>query len=48
MAVLGSRDQMCIKNEVKSAPSGAKTGMCKALVRKDKCEYFKNQERFNI
>ena len=35
---------MCVKPEVSVAPAGAKTGMCKTLVRKSKCEYFKNQD----
>ena len=39
---------MCIKPEVSVAPPGAKTGMCKTLVKKQKCEYFRNHEGFKV
>lgn len=37
--VIASRDQLCIKPELKNKPNADKIHMCKALVKKKKCEY---------
>ncbi|KAI8893457.1 hypothetical protein BC833DRAFT_608282 [Globomyces pollinis-pini] len=43
-SVLGSRDQLCVKNTVKMAPTNAKTSQCKSLVKKNQCEYYIGSE----
>jgi regulator of telomere elongation helicase 1 len=46
VAVLGSRDQLCINTKVKEASSGVKTAMCKALVKKQSCIPYKEHEKY--
>jgi regulator of telomere elongation helicase 1 len=48
VSVLGSRDQLCVKPEVKNAPSNLKTAMCHSLVKKSKCEFFTGSESMFI
>lgn len=40
VSVLGSRDQLCIHEEVYKAPSFAKKGMCRAKVSKKACSFY--------
>jgi regulator of telomere elongation helicase 1 len=40
VSVLGSRDQLCIHEEVYKAPSFAKKGLCRAKVSKKACSFY--------
>ena len=40
VSVLGSRDQLCIHEDVYKAPSFAKTGMCRVKVAKKSCSFY--------
>lgn len=40
VSVLGSRDQLCIHEDVYKAPSFAKTGMCRVKVAKKACSFY--------
>lgn len=40
VSVLGSRDQLCIHQDIVNAPSFAKTGMCRAKVAKKSCSFY--------
>ena len=40
VSVLGSRDQLCVHEEVYNAPSFAKTGLCRVKVAKKTCSFF--------
>ena len=44
VCVLGSRDQMCINAEVMKAPSGARTGLCRAKVSKKTCSFYAGKD----
>ena len=46
VAVLGSRDQLCINQEVLRAPSGARTALCRAKVLKKSCPFFAGKDAF--
>jgi hypothetical protein len=44
VSVLGSRDQLCIKPELKSAQSGSRTSLCKVAVKKQQCLFYQGHE----
>lgn len=46
--VLGSRDQLCVNLTVNQLPQSSRTGMCRSLVKKNKCSFYLGQESINL
>ncbi|KAJ1566337.1 Regulator of telomere elongation helicase 1, partial [Nowakowskiella sp. JEL0078] len=45
VAILGSRDQLCLNREVLASPTGtARTALCRQKILKKRCEYFTGYE----
>jgi regulator of telomere elongation helicase 1 len=47
-SVVGSRDQTCINDELRSIKGRGKNIKCVELVQKNKCQYFNKQDRTNV
>lgn len=44
VCVLGSRDQLCVNDEVVKVPAGARTGLCRVKVQKKLCAYYAGKD----
>lgn len=42
--VIASRDQLCMRTDLRDKPNTDKIDICSSLVKKKKCEYYKNVE----